>query len=91
MDDFAGAILRASGLFNGFTAQKAKDGDITIAECDQIIGELEDIKAAVETYKAKLEAAYEDAGGADSKNDTDRARKVATPESAAEYVDKLKV
>jgi protein subunit release factor A len=55
-------------------------------------GELDEIKAAIERQRASILAALEAAGGRDCQGDTNRAHKIkATPESAAEYVNNLKV
>ena len=89
---FAEVIERAAGLFYGWTAEKAADGEITLTELDQLDGELDEIKAAIERQRASILAALEDAGGRDCQGDTNRAHKIkATPESAAEYINNLKV
>ena len=89
---FAEVIERAAGLFYGFTSQKAKDGEITLTELDQMDGELDEIKTAIEQQRAIILAALEDAGGRDCHGDTNRAQRVkTTPELAAEYINNLKV
>jgi len=88
--DFAEIITRAAGLFQGWTSQKAADGEITLEELDQMDGELDEIKSAIEQQRALILAALEDGGGRDVQADTNRARKISA-ESAAEYVQNLKV
>lgn len=77
MDNFAEVITRAAGLFQGWTSQKADDGEITLAELDQMDNELDEIKAAIEQQRALILAACEDAGGRDCQGDTNRAQKIA--------------
>lgn len=75
--DFAEIITRAAGLFQGWTAQKAADGEVTLDELDQMDGELDEIKSAIEQQRALILAALEDAGGRDVQADTNRAQKIA--------------
>jgi hypothetical protein len=90
--DFAEIITRAAGLFQGWTSQKAADGEITLDELDQMDGEIDEIKSAIEQQRALILAALEDGGGRDSKGDLNRAQKIkATPESATEYIHKLEI
>lgn len=91
-DQFFDAFLRISGLFMGFLADKGHDKEFSDDELEQIKGELEVLTSAVECEIARRQEAYEAAGGADVKGDTNRAQKIkSTPESAAEYIQNLKV
>ena len=73
---FAEVITRAAGLFQGWTAQRAADGEVTLDELDQMDGELDEIKTAIEQQRALILAACEDAGGRDRQGDTNRAQKI---------------
>ena len=88
--DFAAVITRAAGLFYEWTSKKAADGEITLDELDQLDGELDEIKSAIEQQRALILAALEDAGGRDVRADLNRAKKISA-ESAAAYVQNLKV
>jgi hypothetical protein len=61
----AEAMVRAANLFASMTAQKAHDGDFSLWEIDQALGELNVLRDALECAKAQFEAACEDAGGKD--------------------------
>ena len=63
----AEAMVRAATMFLCLTQDKAADGDFSPWEIDQAIGEVDDLKAALECAKAQFEAACEDAGGADAR------------------------
>jgi outer membrane murein-binding lipoprotein Lpp len=73
---FAEIIERAAGLFYGWTSEKAADGEITLTELDQLDGELDEIKTAIEQQRALILAALEDAGGADARADKNKSQKV---------------
>jgi hypothetical protein len=73
---FAEVIERAAGLFYEWTSKKAADGEVTLDDLDQMDGELDEIKSAIEQQRALILAALEDAGGRDNQGDLNKAQKV---------------
>ena len=55
----AEAMVRAAALFCCLTQDKAADGDFSLWEIDQAIGEVDDLKAALECAKSQFEEALE--------------------------------
>ena len=63
----AKTMARAAKRFAALTARKAADGDFSLQDIDQAIKELNALQDALEFAKAQIEAACEDAGGADAR------------------------
>lgn len=88
MDEFTqkmyGGLLLVAGTIS-------KWDEMTDACLDDFEGQLNVFSDAI-TYERELrQAALEAAGGADTRGDTNRAQKAATAESAASYIENLKV
>ena len=72
--------------------QRTADEDFSEQDIKDTIENLHTIEDGLNCYLEKINQAYEAAGGADVKGDLNKAQKIkATPESAAEYVQNLKV
>lgn len=56
------ALVRATMLLQGFTAQKAEDGDFTVEELKQLKGELKSILEAVNYWRDRMLEAQAEAG-----------------------------
>lgn len=57
-ESLAGCIERAILLLSALTHEKAKDGDFSLWEIDQMLGEIGAIQDALECAKAQIEEAY---------------------------------
>ncbi len=88
MEDLCEKINRAVGLLQGWTAEKTKDDDLSDAEIEQLIGELETITAALQYELECRQEACQQAGGHAS--DTNRASKIST-DDVVDYVNKLEI
>ena len=95
MDDFANSLDKLSGLLTAFIASlhsDSNDRELSLSDLDEIDGTIDQIKEFIQLERDRINAALEAAGGRDVKGDTNRSQKIkATPESAAEYVQNLKV
>ena len=74
-----------------FDAAEKEGGRLTDDQLNDLENLLDAALGAVQFVEAQREAAYEEAGGADAKGDVAAASKVVTPESADEFIYKLKV
>ena len=72
--------------------KRSADEDFSEQDIKDTIENLHTIEDGLNCYLDKINQALEAAGGRDVQGDTNRAQKIkATPESAAEYINNLKV
>ena len=91
VDKFADSLRATSAFFSEYVARLAADG-IDLRELNDLDECLDAFKTVIQEERERIEQALEDAGGRDCQGDTNRAQKIkVTPESAAEYVQNLKV